>query len=129
MNRPLHPLLEGVGLECREGWFNIIRVLCEQLQDQTDNNKAPQVRVLQVKEKYGALHFHADHYSRAQEAMVNFAEELSRCTCEVCGKNGSLRQLGWIQTLCDEHEAQVIEEFERRLAAQETDKNDSKIAP
>lgn len=122
----LHPLLEDVELKCREGWFNIIRVLCEQLQDQTVNHNAPQVRVLQVKEKFGTLHFYAAHCNSEQEAIVNFAKALSRSTCEVCGKSGSLRQLGWIQTLCDEHESEAIEIFERRLAAQsDLDKGNS----
>lgn len=45
MNSPLHPLLDGAHLECRDGWFNIIRVLCEQLQDQTDRFGAPAPQV------------------------------------------------------------------------------------
>lgn len=103
MNAPLHPLLTGIHLECRSGWFNIIRVLCEQLQGQTDRFGAPEPKVQQVKEKYGTLHFYANHCSLTQDALIEFAEELSAHTCEVCGKSATLRKLGWMQTLCDEH--------------------------
>lgn len=97
MSSPLHPLLDGVHLECRDGRFNIIRVLCEQLQDQTDRFGTPQSQVRDVKEKYGALHFYADHCSQTQGALIEFAEDLSVHTCEVRGKAAMLRGLGWIQ--------------------------------
>lgn len=103
MNAPLHPLLEGVHLECRDGWFHIIRVLCEQLQGQTDRFGAPKPKVQQVKEKYGSLRIYANHCSPTQDALIEFAEKLSEHTCEVCGKSAMLRKFGWIQTLCDEH--------------------------
>lgn len=103
MKAPLHPLLEDVQLECRNGWYNIVRVLCEQLQDQADRFGAPEPKVLEVKEKYGTLHFYANQCSQTQYALIELAEELSAHTCEVCGKAATLRRFGWLQTLCDEH--------------------------
>lgn len=114
----LHPLLEGVMLECRPGWFNIIRVLCERLQEQTESFNAPEVQIQQVKEKYGTLHFYTSGGSKTQDALIDFAEELSAHTCEMCGKNGKLRQLGWIQTLCDEHEAEEIARYSPKKESQ-----------
>lgn len=91
--------------EFRDGWINLIDVLCEQLQMQTDDHGAPQVEALQIKEKYGTLHFYSTARSAEQDALVDFAESLSERTCEVCGAPGKRRELGWIQTLCDQHAA------------------------
>jgi hypothetical protein len=37
---------------CRDGWYDLIDVLCERLQAWTDLNGAPQVVVSEVKEKW-----------------------------------------------------------------------------
>lgn len=103
MNKPEHPLIDGVYLECREGWYNIIQVLCEALEDQSKRFGAPVPRVRQVKEKFGTLRFYVDQSSAAQDALIYMAVELSGCTCEVCGRPGQRRATGWTKTLCDEH--------------------------
>lgn len=103
MNKPEHPLIDGVYIECREGWYNIIQVLCEALEDQSKRFGAPTPVVQQVKEKYGTLRFYADNCSETQDALIYMAEELSGRTCEVCGRPGQRRAQGWTETTCDEH--------------------------
>lgn len=99
-----HPhILGSADVGFRDGWIDLIDVLCEQLQKQTDERGAPQVRATQIKEKFGTLRFYSSGCSREQEALIDMAEELSERTCEVCGARGKLRQFGWLQTLCDAH--------------------------
>ena len=62
--------------------------------------------VVQVKEKYGTLRFYTGGTTPSREVddkiqeYVSFAEMLSECICETCGKPGSLRPMGWYKTLC-----------------------------
>ena len=94
----------GRAITVGDGWFGLVDVLCEQLQGETDQNGAPQIVAIQVKEKYGELRFYVGSASERQEAMIEFAEALSARVCEACGAPGSLRSLsGWYAARCDEH--------------------------
>ena len=62
-----------------------------------------QVVASQVKEKFGTLRFYYSGGDEVVHGMVDLAESMSGVTCEVCGKPGTVRGGGWIQTLCDEH--------------------------
>ena len=96
------------GFEHSDGWYNIIDLLCNNIQRYLDwKNKTeevvPQVVAEQVKEKFGTLRFYyrgGDDYTRG---LVSMAESMSGVTCEVCGGSGKQRGGGWIKTLCDEH--------------------------
>ena len=58
--------------------------------------------VNQVKEKFGTLSYYCNENDRISR-LIRFAEELSSCTCEVCGKCGKLYTDGWYYTACEEH--------------------------
>ena len=77
------------GIECHDGWFHLVDVLCDVLQAETDAEGAPQIIAVQVKEKFGRLRFRIRGFrhgaSVRQWAMIRFAEALSERTCEVCG--------------------------------------------
>ena len=96
------------GFECGDGWFNIIKELCANIQHHIDwkNRKeevVPQVTVDQVKEKFGSLRFYftgGDDYIRG---LATMAESMSGVTCEVCGNPGSTLGRGWLTTLCEKH--------------------------
>ena len=60
----------------------------------------------QVKEKFGTLRFYMTGASSAASHYVEFAEFQSSRVCEECGCPGTLREDGWLRTLCDEHDAQ-----------------------
>jgi len=60
----------------------------------------PQVQAVQVKEKYGTLRFYTNHYDEIINAMINFAETMSGCTCEKCGAPGKPSKSGWIKVQC-----------------------------
>ena len=105
------------GIDTGDGWYDLIDMLCDQLQFNTDRNHHPQVEATQVKEKYGTLRFYygiiplenatediwEKRYVGHIDGLINFAEFLSGTICENCGTNQKVTQTeeGWITTLCD----------------------------
>ena len=98
------------GLEVGDGWYNLLDTALRLIQSHIDIEKRrgreiEQVVFEQVKEKFGMLtiyHRGGDEYTRG---VLRMAEEISRHTCEECGKPGYPSSKGWIRTLCDEHHA------------------------
>lgn len=99
------------GIECGDGWYDLLDHLCANLQWNTDKNNYykdgaapyPQVVATQVKEKFGGLRFYVENATDAQYAVISFAESLSYHMCDVCGAKGKPNSEGWIKTRCDEH--------------------------
>lgn len=110
------------GIECGNGWYNILNALCFQIQEHIDwankqrnflleNNphnlripdEVPQVVVEQVKEKFGTLRFYVRGGDKYTDGMIRMAEAMSAATCEVCGDRGQMRGHGWFYTACDRH--------------------------
>jgi len=60
------------------------------------------VKVVQVKEKFGGLRIHLNGGPQWLQDMAYRMEELSYHTCEYCGKEGKPRNGNWIKTLCEE---------------------------
>ena len=69
------------------------------------NEAIKQVPVaIQVKEKFGELRFYTNGATEADNAIIGFAEDLSRTICEECANmNAQTYYIGWNRTLCDEH--------------------------
>jgi hypothetical protein len=94
-----------------KGWWPLIELLCDNIQDHTDwcnrnHEKHPlveQVVVNQIKEKFGGLRFYYSGGDDEISGMVRIAEAVASITCETCGAPGKSRGGGWIRTLCDEH--------------------------
>jgi hypothetical protein len=64
-------------------------------------------RAVQVKEKFGSLHFYLTRTPTSeQQVAVEFAEAMSRCTCEICGSPGEILRDRWHKALCEKHSAQ-----------------------
>lgn len=101
--KPSHAYVSGHSIDCGEGWFHIINVLCEQLEYEVKHRGAPVPKVRQVKGVYGTLRFHADDCNEVQRALIFMAEELSGSTCEVCGRPGRRRAQYETETRCDDH--------------------------
>lgn len=101
---PMNETVMCWGFSCDDGWFTLIDVLCELLQNETDTNGAPQLQAVQVKEKYGGLRFYTTRSTDVQHAFIDMASVLSMRTCEVCGAPGKLSvQGGWDATRCPAH--------------------------
>lgn len=134
------------GCEISDGWFNILRVLCESIYvylDQTqlltkDSIVVPQKKnldfaFLQVKEKFGKLRIYfsgGDDYIRGK---VSMAEQISGYTCEYCG-DISLeisQSAGCIKTLCPQcakkNKKKLVKNKELSNLKKKIEKYDSKI--
>lgn len=97
------------GFECNDGWFGIIKKLCQELKAL----KPKGLVVTQVKEKYGGLRFYyngpsgSEKLTKQVEKLVRGAEAKSLVTCEDCGKKGRHGETTygyWVYTCCKEHE-------------------------
>ncbi len=97
------------GFECGDGWFDIIKNLCEEIAKLEIDG----LSVDQVKEKFGNLRFYVSFHSENTNPdtdkkieklyrLIDEAEKKSNEICENCGADGSPRtDKCWIQTLCD----------------------------
>ncbi len=89
------------GVDCGDGWFWLIDMLCSQLQWDIDKNGHPQIEAVQVKEKFGSLRFYVNGEDDTQHGMIRLAEYMSEYICEKCGATAGVTQTeGWIVTLC-----------------------------
>ena len=122
-------LYSAFGVECQDGWYDLIYELCEEIMKAyTDEGRPMDMVVDQIKEKYGTLRFYY-HFGGQSEtiqsldvmgvggirmmsksapfedkiaSIVAKYEEKSAHICEDCGSPGVLRpDLGWVLTLCD----------------------------
>jgi len=96
MFKDIYPYNFGVG----DGWRDLIEQLCFDLSKLN-------IKVVQVKEKFGGLRFYVDAKSQktSEKAykLISAAEDKSFIICETCGAAGSLRnRRGWLSTLCDD---------------------------
>ncbi len=87
----------GADIECGDGWFDVLDVLCARLQFHTDTDGAPQVVAVQVKEKAGALRFYAEGADEMHGGMIDVAQAMSEHFCQSCG--GRLPCLACSRTL------------------------------
>lgn len=86
------------GLECDEGWYDILDRLFKAI---TDLKPEKTFEVIQVKEKFGGLRVYCDYSTDEIEDLIMKAEEESYRTCEICGKPGKMcSDGGWMKTLC-----------------------------
>lgn len=85
------------GCECGDGWFDLLDRLFSKL-EKLD------VTLDQVKEKFGGLrvYFHcSDDNNEIVYKLIEDAEYEASNTCEVCGKQGSIkRENGWYKCRC-----------------------------
>jgi hypothetical protein len=99
------------GIECGDGWYMLLDVMCHLLQWDTDHNNSkkgnnegrnPQIEVVQVKEKWGELRFYTTGYNDHQSGIISFAESMSHHICENCGSTDDVQETktSWIRNLC-----------------------------
>ena len=97
----INDLYATFGCECGDGWYKLLHDLCTEItQAYIEQGLEPDVKIGQIKEKYGTLRF---YYSSSinLDAIVDKYEELSAITCESCGQPGHLFNNGWCKVRCD----------------------------
>ena len=89
----------GVG----DGWYSILWNLSQEVMDLCRERGEVPPKVVQVKEKFGALRIYFEYFVGDMEEIVSKYERESVSICERCGKPGSREgSTGWIKTLCTE---------------------------
>lgn len=93
---------ELFGVECGEGWNKLIQPLFDYIENYNqDKAKDEQIKILQVKEKFGSLRFYTNFTTSELNKMEEDAEDKSYHTCEICGSTENIgHTIGWITTLC-----------------------------
>src|SRR5882757_6677805 len=92
---------------CEEGWRDLLERCCARIEAALAEGGA--LRVLQIKEKFGALRFYCggdlpDAAKAKVDEAIALAAARSACTCEICGAEGRLyNRDGWLATACPEH--------------------------
>lgn len=84
------------------GWFHLLYELSSKLEPLIEAQPEDQRAVaVQVKEKFGTLHFYLDFGTEEMNKLIREAETKSSVTCETCGVPGRRREGGWLKTRCD----------------------------
>lgn len=103
-SRPLTESLMAFGLECADGWFDLIHELCDDLERQATLEDMPLPEAVQIKEKFGGLRFYVGGATQAMLDLIHEAEMSSETICEICGDQAErISDGGWIKTRCQKH--------------------------
>lgn len=91
------------GFNCWEGWYPVINWMLTTV-NRYNNTHDKDVRVVQIKEKFGLLRVYHDPYDPYIQGVIDMAEMISSDVCEQCGESGEMRDdLRWRKTLCLNH--------------------------
>jgi hypothetical protein len=91
------------GFECNDGWADVIEATLWLVQ-QRAKVSALDVKVTQVKEKFGQLRIYHRGGDESIGAVFDIAELVSGCVCEMCGMPGGVISIeGWLQARCGQH--------------------------
>lgn len=91
------------GIECGDGWYNLLQDLLSRLTDLSGGPDA-QVVVVRVREKFGAMRVHIEAGAPEHWALVHWARDESEHVCEACGHSGTvLVSSGCVMTRCEKH--------------------------
>lgn len=98
-NRDLPDPIEIFGIECDEGWLELIAELIREL---VDAGWTREIR--QIKEKFGGLCFYAKGLPENGREIIDRHENRSYKICELCGSTDKVKLCGdnWVKTLCDQ---------------------------
>ena len=90
--------------ECDEGWHPLIETFLNLVEYDVRVNGMPEVKILQIKEKFGELRIYYSGGNATTDAYKRFAESMSTKICETCGAPASSKSInGWWKTVCDDH--------------------------
>jgi len=119
-DKPLKPF-KLFGIEHYYGWYRLTLPVIEEVRLYNNCNPDNQIRIEQIKEKFGSLRIYISGGPDYIEAMIAKAEYESKHTCEICGARGKTERINdWYWTLCEEHkkakqEANYDSELEDKL--------------
>lgn len=94
------------------GWIKLYVEACRKMKAVIDANPTVQLKVVQVKQKFGGLRIYAqvpgegatvDLVKKAINEIIKCAAEEADRTCEVCGDPGALVSGAGIRVSCSKH--------------------------
>jgi hypothetical protein len=91
------------GLECGEGWHNILTDLFEKISIIVKNNNLESFKIVQVKSKFGGLRVYTENSTKEINALIRVAEDECSITCEKCGASSKpTSNNGWLINYCED---------------------------
>ena len=123
------------GIECGEGWLELIDLLCHYFENKLQYNEVNFIRFAQIKEKFGLLRVYFDLelptpkkgfdpntiFTQIHQTIATM-EGVSSIVCEDCGQmqhegfSVKMRSLkGWKMTRCDECFEKIKKAHEKRM--------------
>lgn len=99
------------GFECLDGWSDLIEGSLRLIRRYAKFGAAD-VKVTQVKEKFGQLRIYQRGGNECVDLAIAIAELVSGCICELCGKTGNVVSIeGVMVTRCEEHRRRHLEQL------------------
>lgn len=98
-----------------KGWKKAFGIqICKELKRALKDNKILyKYRIMQIKEKWGCLHWYSSFTCDDVEDIIEKYEKISYHTCIVCGKPAHYLSSGWVCPYCEEHAPDGTKERER----------------
>jgi len=90
------------GIECRDGWFDLIDELCRDIETHIEAGAAP-VLFRQIKQKMGKLQVRVGVTTVDMRTLLDAAQDKSLGFCEICGKPGILCDILGRIVACEQH--------------------------
>lgn len=89
------------GINCGNGWFNIIDLLCSKIHHHLTMHPIKDFRIDYIGEEFGCLNVKINSKDELILKYINEAQESSYGICEICGDPGKLyNKGGWLITIC-----------------------------
>ena len=89
------------GIQCGDGWYDIIDILCCEIQRYINNKKIKQPEIEQIKSKFGRLRFHIRGRDEYIDGLVRMAEQLSVRVVETAEKQNNFNVYDSINNDCN----------------------------
>ena len=101
-NLPPKEPYELFGVECDEGWHDIVKPLIDYVEKYNNEHPDDQIVILQVKEKFAHLEFYVDNATPELKKMIEEAQGKASRTCECCGDTTDVGVTvsQWYKTIC-----------------------------
>lgn len=89
--------------DCLNGWFDLVAANLQLVERYAELERL-KIEITQVKEKFGLLRVYHRGGDEVVDRLLDIAELVSGCVCEVCGAQGRIgEQQGWLRARCHLH--------------------------
>jgi hypothetical protein len=113
-------------ISCGDGWFDLINLLCWEIQQEVNQTHEPAhpVTVRVIKQKMGAMRIQYSGGNPFVGGLVRMSQVMSYLICEECGNRGEhMTDTNWVEMVrCDIHAPKKRispEELKRRYGRSE----------